>query len=83
MVRLTYAEQSEKPRLKHFELLSKHEYKSPQVADEPGVYALVALVGGNQDFWHSWQQSLQAELDKISRQSIFININDLVGSSVR
>jgi len=83
VVRLTYAEQSEKPRLEHFEFLREHEYKSPQVADQPCVYALVSLVSRDQYFWHSWQESLQAELDKISGQSIFVDVDDLVGRSVR
>lgn len=63
-------------------LLSKHEYKTPQIRDQPGVNRLIAPVRGHQDFGHHWQKALQRKLEQVLSQRVFVNVHDLVRTIV-
>jgi hypothetical protein len=70
-------EESEFPMIIHTILLREHKNKSPEIANEPGIYAVVALVCCHQDLWHHWKQAFQRELLQMCEQLVFVNVEDL------
>ena len=64
----------------HAVFLCKHEYQSPQVANQPGINAIISFISGHQDLWHVWQKALQREFLQMGQELIFINIENLKAS---
>lgn len=58
-------------------LLGEDKNKSPEIADEPRIYTVIAFVGCHQDLWHHWQQAFQGELLKVRQQLVLVNVEDL------
>jgi hypothetical protein len=60
-------EQSEFPMIVDTILLGKHKDQSPEITDEPGVYAIISLVGSHEDLGHEGKESFKRELLKMEQ----------------
>ena len=69
--------QLESPVIVDAVLLRKHEYQAPEVADQPRVDAVVALVRRHEDLRHRGDQALEAESLQVLQQDVLVDVEDL------
>lgn len=70
-------EQLESPVIINAVLLRKHEYETPQIADQPRVNAVITFVRRHEYFGHRGNQALQTESLQVLQKDILINIEYL------
>ena len=78
MRHILYTEQPEESRLKYFEFLLEYKHQRPFIRYQPRVNRLIALVGGDQNFGHDWQETFKREFLQVGRQLVLIYVHYLV-----